>query len=305
MKVVITGATGFIGRALCEELKSDYEIVALTRNAENAKQLLNSSINTVQWDAENAGQWSNIFEGTFCIANLAGENIGVERWTEKKKERIINSRIKVTTAVVEAIRQAENKPKVLIQASAMGWYGSKGIIEADEDSGPGEGFLAKVSQEWERTAEQVNDMNVRLVKIRLGMVLGQQGGVLPKLIRPFRFFAGGYIGSGRQWVPWVSINDVVGAVRFLIKNDKCSGAFNITGPQPVTLKEFCRIAGQVTSRPSWTVMPAFAAKLIFGEMAEELLLASYKIRPKRLTDAGYEFRHRTAQEALKDIIKRW
>ncbi len=303
MKVVITGATGFIGRALCEGLKRDYEIVALSRNKEKATLVLDNAIKVVQWDGETTGDWANELDGAFCVVNLAGENVGVKRWTERKKERIINSRLKATAAVVEAIRKSRNKPKILIQASAMGWYGSKGIIEADEDSGPGEGFLAKVSQQWENTADQVIDMNVRLAKMRFGAVLAFQGGVLAQMIKPFKFYLGGYFGSGKQWFPWVSINDVVGAVRFVMENEKCIGAFNVTGPVPVELKDFCSKIGAVMNRPSWTIIPGFIVKLILGQMGEELILTSYKIKPKRLTDAGYEFRHRTVQEALKDIIK--
>jgi uncharacterized protein (TIGR01777 family) len=303
MKVVITGATGFIGTALCEELKSDYEIVALSRNKEKAMRVLENTVKIVQWDGETTGDWANELEGAFCVINLAGENIGVKRWTEKKKERIINSRIKATAAVVDAIRKSRSKPKVLIQASAMGWYGSKGTIEADEDSGPGEGFLAKVSQQGENTAEQVTDMNVRLAKMRFGAVLGLQGGVLTQMIKPFKFYLGGYLGNGRQWFPWVSIDDVVGAVRFVMENEKCSGAFNVTGPVPIELKDFCTKIGAVMNQSSWTIIPGFLVKLILGQMGEELLLTSYKIKPKKLMDAGYEFRHRIAQEALKDIIK--
>jgi uncharacterized protein (TIGR01777 family) len=302
MKVIITGATGFIGRALCEELKSDYEIVALTRNKEKAMSVLGNTIKIIRWDSETTGEWAGEFEGAFCVVNLAGENVGVKRWTEKKKERIINSRLNATAAVVEAIWKSKDKPKVLIQASAMGWYGSKGIIEADENSGQGEGFLAKVSQQWESTAEQVIDMNVRLVKMRFGAVLGPRGGVLMQIIKPFKFYLGGYFGSGRQWFPWVSIDDAVGAVRFVMENEKCSGAFNITGPQPVQLKEFCKIVGQVMNRPSWTITPGFLVKLILGQMGDELLLTSYKIKPNKLSEAGYEFRHHTAGEALGEIL---
>lgn len=303
MKVVITGATGFIGTALCKELKSDYEVAALTRNKEKAKRVLGNAIKPVEWDGKTTGGWVSEFEGVFCAVNLAGENVGIGRWTEKKKERIINSRLKATAAVVNAIRQSKNKPKVLIQASAMGWYGSRGTIEANEESGPGEGFLANVSQQWENIAEQTKDMNVRLVKMRFGAVLGSRGGVLTQMIKPFKFYFGGYFGSGRQWFPWVSIDDVVSAIRFVMENEKCSGAFNITGPQPVQLKELCKVLGKVMNRPSWTVTPGFLVKLILGQMGEELLLTSYKIEPTMLNKAGYEFRHRTVQEALKDIIK--
>lgn len=302
MNVVIAGATGFIGRALCENLQSDYEIIALSRNPEKAKIALGDSVNIARWDAKNDEQLTGIIDGAYCVINLAGENVGIGRWTERKKQKIISSRLAATEAVAEAIRQTENKPAVLIQASAMGWYGSKGIIEADENSAPGEGFLAKVSQQWESTAEQVTDMNVRLAKMRFGAVLGSAGGVLPAITKPFKFYLGGYFGSGRQFFPWVSIDDVVGAVRFVMENEKCSGAFNVTGPVPIQLKEFCRQIGAAMNRPSWTMIPGFVVKLILGQMGEELLLASYKIKPKRLIEAGYEFRHHTAGEALKEFI---
>jgi hypothetical protein len=304
MKIVITGATGFIGGALCEKLKNDYEIIALSRNPKKASLVLDSSIKITGWDGKTCDQWKNELEGAFGVINLAGENISDGKWTPAKKDRILNSRINATAAVVEAIRQVENKPKILMQASAMGWYGSGGFIEADEGSPPGEGFLADVCRQWEKITEPVENMGVRVVKLRLGAVIGKQGGILPMLMKVFRFLVGGYIGTGQQYISWVSIDDVTGAVRFLMENENCGGAFNITAPAAVTMKEFCKALGKAMKRPSWTAMPGFAAKLMYGEMAEELLLASYKIRPKRLLDCGYEFKYPILQEALNNLVNR-
>lgn len=303
MKIIITGATGFIGKALCENLKSNYEVVALSRNTEKAKRLLGNSIKIAWWDGEKTGRWTSEFEGAFCVVNLAGENLGTFRWTKRKKQMIRHSRFASTAAVVNAIKQADKKPQVLVQASAMGWYGSRGETEADEDSGPGEGFLAELCKQWERLISPAADSGVKCVILRTGAVLGKNEGLLSKLVLPFKFYLGGHIGSGQQWVSWIAIDDVVRAINFLINNDSCRGAFNLTGPKPVQLKEFCKTLGRVINKPSWTVLPAFAAKMMFGRMAEELFLASYRIRPKRLFEAGFEFEYPELEEAFTHILK--
>lgn len=302
MKIIITGATGFVGKALCQKLKDNYEVIALTRNTEKAKSILGSKIKTVFWDSQNIGQWKNELEDAFCVINLAGENVS-GRWTKQKKLAIIHSRLASTSAIAEAIKQAKNKPKILIQASAMAFYGSRGSIEADEKSPNGDGFLAHLCYDWERAIEPVTNLGVRCAILRIGLVLGKNEGVLPKLILPFKFYAGGYIGSGEQYLSWISIQDLVSAVEFLIKNDNCCGPYNLSAPEPVKLKEFCRILGKIIKRPCWTIIPAFISRLFFGEMAEELLLASYKIRPKKLLQAGFNFEFSGTEEALTDILK--
>lgn len=302
MKIIITGATGLIGKALYDYLKSSCEIIALSRNVEKAKLLLRDEIKIVQWDGEKIGHWAQEFEGAFCIINLAGENIE-GRWTQKKKDSIRRSRLNSTSAVVQAIRQTHNKPNLLIQASAMGYYGSRNVIEADENSPNGEGFLAQLCVDWEKLIEPVPKMGIRCVILRTCAVLSTEAGLLKKMMFPFRFFMGGYLGSGEQWVSWININDVCRAVKFLIDNEKCEGPFNITSPNPVQLKEFCSVLGKVMKRPCWTALPACAAKIIYGELTGELLLASYKIWPKKILNAGFEFKYPELTTSLQYLIK--
>lgn len=303
MRIIITGATGFIGKALCQELISRYEVCALSRNPQLANRSLGSQIKVIHWDGYNLGQWTKQIEGAFCVINLAGENIASGRWTKQKKHKILQSRIQTTQAIVKAILDVQEKPKVLIQASAIGFYGSGGIIEADENTPQGEGFLAQTCGKWEQAIEPLTNTAVRCVKLRTATVLGKQGGMLKKMLSLFRFYLGGHIGSGKQFLSWISINDFCTAVRFLIEKNNCRGAFNLASPEPVQLKDFCRILGDVINKPSRISLPAWTAKLIYGEMAEELLLASCRIRPKRLQDEGFRFRNTELKETLGLILK--
>ncbi|MFA5555030.1 MAG: TIGR01777 family oxidoreductase [Phycisphaerae bacterium] len=303
MKIIITGATGFIGKALCQTLMGSYEVYALSRNPQLAQVSLGSQIRVMQWDGYNLGQWTEQLEGAFCVINLAGENIASGRWTKRKKHKILQSRIQTTQAIVKAILNAKEKPKVLIQASAIGFYGSRGVIEADENTRQGEGFLAQTCVKWEQQIEPLTDTAVRCIKLRTATVLGKQGGMLKKMLKLFHFYLGGHIGSGEQFLSWISIDDFCEAVRFLIEKNNCRGAFNLTSPEPVKMKDFCRVLGDVLNRPSRIYLPVWAAKLIYAEMAEEILLASYRITPKRLQDEGFEFRNTELKETLSLILK--
>jgi uncharacterized protein (TIGR01777 family) len=304
MRIVITGATGFIGRALCERLRVDHEIIALSRDAGRAVGSLGDLARVVQWDGRTAGDWVSQADGAAAIINLAGENVASGRWTRTRKERILRSRIDSSGAVVEAIGKMRSRPKVVIQASATGYYRSGGDEELDEGSEAGSGFLADVCRRWESSAEDISALGVRSVVTRMGVVLGTGGGALVRLLRPFRFYLGGHVGSGRQWFAWISLEDVTAAVRFLVENEDLRGVFNLTSPEPVTMREFCRVLGGVIGRPAWTAVPGFVLRAALGQMADEMLLRGQKVLPRRLLEAGFEFKYPQLEHALTAILSR-
>jgi len=304
-RILITGATGFIGRPLSFELvRNGYEIVVLSRRPARAENLFAGQVKVAGWDAVTTRGWGELVDGALAIINLAGENIGTGRWTQKKKQLILQSRLNAGSAVTEAIRSAEQKPQVLIQTSGIGYYGNRGGESLDENSSNGTGFLSDVARQWEQSVHGVKALGVRLATIRLGIILGAHGGVIPRLVPPFRFFLGGHPGSGRQWLAWVHIEDVIGAIRFLVENADCEGPFNVTAPEPILSKNFYNILGKTMHRPAVFPMPAFALKLILGEIATELLLPSLRVVPKKLLEAGYKFKFPDLPVALKDILPR-
>ena len=303
MRVIISGATGFIGQALCRELRGDYELVALTRDARRGASIVKECAKVVEWDARTTSGWADQVKGACAIINLAGESLADGRWTPSTKMSILQSRTNSASAIADAVEGARSKPGIVIQASAVGYYGSRDDETLVEDSPPGEGFLAEVCRKTEAVAARVRRQNVRHVQLRTGIVLGREGGVLPRLMQPFRFFLGGRVGSGNQWVSWISLQDDIRAIRFLMENQSLQGPFNLTSPRPVTMKEFSRELGQVLRRPAWTMLPAFAARLAFGEMADEVLLASQQAIPKRLVEAGFKFRHTDLRTALDAILR--
>jgi uncharacterized protein (TIGR01777 family) len=301
MKVVITGATGFIGRALCGLLYEDYEVIALSRDASRAAKSIGGLAKIVEWDGRTTGSWLGAANGASAIINLAGENVASGRWNESRKAGILHSRLDSIRAVLDAIKQMNKKPAVVIQASAIGFYGPRKDEPLDEESPPGKGFLSSVCQRIEDSAEQIEALGVRRVIIRTGVVLGRDGGAFEKLVKPFRFFLGGHLGSGRQWFSWIHLNDEIAAIKFLMENESRKGAFNLTAPEPVTMKQFCKILGKVLHRPALMKVPAFAARLAFGQMAEEMLLSGQKVLPKRLLNTDFNFKYTNVKQALIDI----
>lgn len=301
MRVVITGATGFIGRALCEELHRDYELIALSRDASRAAGSVGDWAKVVEWDGRTTGSWFQHADGAFAIINLAGENVASGRWNESKKAGILHSRLDSARAVLEAIKQVDKKPTVVIQASAIGYYGSRRDEQLDETSTAGKGFLANVCERVESHAEEIENAGVRCAVIRTGVVLGEDGGALAKLAKPFRFYLGGHLGSGRQWFSWISLDDEVAAIKFLMESESLAGVYNLTAPQPVTMKELCATLGKVLHRPAWLRVPGFAVRLALGEMADEMLLSGQRVLPKRLLAAGFEFKYPNVEEALRAI----
>lgn len=301
-RVVITGATGFIGRTLCEKLHSDYEIIALSRNASRAQQSLGHLARVVQWDGKTSSGWAAEADGALAIINLAGENIASGRWTRSKKHRILWSRLDATKAIVEAVKQADSRPNVIIQASAVGYYGSRQDEQLDETSPPGQGFPVNVCQGAESFEDEIENLGVRFVAIRTGMVLGPNGGVLDKFAKLFRFYLGGHLGSGNQWLSWISLDDEVQAIKFLMENEHLRGVFNLTAPRPVTMKEFSKVLGKVLKKPAWLTVPGFVLRLALGEMAGKLLLSGQRVLPKRLLEAGFQFKYDNVEGALSAIL---
>jgi len=301
MKVVITGGTGFIGSALCKAFHKDYEVIALSRDASRAAKSIGGRAKIVEWDGRTTGSWLGAANGAFAIINLAGENIASGRWNESRKASILHSRLDSIRAVLDAIKQMDKKPVVVIQASAIGFYGPRKDEQLDEESPPGKGFLSSVCQRIEDSAEQVEALGVRRVIIRTGVVLGRDGGAFEKLVKPFRFFLGGHLGSGRQWFSWIHLDDEITAIKFLMENESLKGAFNLTTPEPVTMKQFCKTLGKVLHRPALMKVPAFAARLAFGQMAEEMLLSGQKVLPTRLLNTDFNFKYTNVKQALVDI----
>ncbi len=303
-RVIITGATGFIGKALCFRLAEEgYEVVSLTRSLKKGKELFGNKAIAARWDGKSAENWQAFVDGALAIVNLAGENIGSGRWTPQKKESILRSRLDAGRAVVEAVESVEKKPEVVIQASAIGYYGSRDDELIDENSSPGEGFLAGVAKEWELSTQKVESLDVRRVVIRSGVVLDRDGGAFLRLLKPFRFFAGGSLGSGRQWFSWIHLADELEAILFLIRREDLQGVFNLTAPESLIQKDFARILGKILKRPSRLPAPGFMLRLFLGEMAEEMLLVSQRVAPKRLLEAGFNFRYPQAELALREILE--
>ncbi len=303
-RVIVTGATGFIGKALCFRLAEEgYEVIALTRSLEKGEKLFGNLARAARWDGKSADNWLDFVDGALAIVNLAGENIGSGRWIAQKKESILQSRLDAGLAVVEAVESVEKKPKVVIQASAIGCYGSRANELIDENSSPGEGFLADVAKEWELSTQKVESLEVRRVVIRSGVVLNREGGAFLRLLKPFRFFAGGPLGSGRQWFSWIHLADELEAILFLLKREDLQGVFNLTAPESLIQKDFARLLGKILRRPSWIPVPDFMLRLFLGEMAEEMLLVSQRVAPRRLLEAGFSFRYPQIEPALREILE--
>jgi uncharacterized protein (TIGR01777 family) len=297
MRVIITGGSGLIGRALTASLAGDgHEVIVLSRSPEKVTGLPGGA-RAVRWDGESAEGWGELVEGA-AVVHLAGEGIA---WTASKKRRIRDSRVVSSRAVTAAVTAATVKPRVVLQGSAVGYYGPRGDEEVTESDGPGDDFLAEVSLEWEGATAEVEELGVRRALLRTGVVLAADGGALPKMALPFRFFVGGPVGSGDQWVPWIHIDDEVGAIRHLLEDDSARGAFNLTAPEPVTNRQLSRRLGEVLGRPSFLPAPAFALRLVLGEMAD-LLLTGQRAVPQHLEETGYRFEFPTLKPALEDLL---
>ena len=299
MKVLIPGGTGLIGTALTKSLLADgHEVVILSRSPEKYK--VPPGARVVKWDAKTPDGWAAELDGADAIVNLAGASLD-KRWTDAYKKIAWDSRVDAGKAVTAAIEQVANKPAVLIQSSAIGYYGPQDDRPISEDAPAANDFLAKVCVAWEDSTKAVEDMGVRRVIIRTGVVLSTDGGALPKMVTPMKLFAGGPLGSGKQVMSWIHIDDEVKAIRALIDDESASGVYNLTAPNPHTNSEFMKTMGKVLGRPAFMPAPSFAIKLMFGEMST-VVLDGQRVLPKHLQEQGYNFEYAQLEPALADLL---
>ena len=301
-RVLVTGGTGLIGSELTAELAAaGYEVVVLTRSPESVEELP-AGARAVGWDAETADGWGAEAEGALAVVNLAGEGIASGPWTEEKKRSIRRSRLDATAAVVEAFERASAPPAVLLQGSAVGYYGDRGDERLTEEASAGGGFLADVTVAWETASEPVEATGARRCLLRTGVVLSTEGGALPRMALPFKLFVGGPVGDGSQWVPWIHHRDEVRAIRFLLETEAASGPFNLTAPEPATNAELSRALADALHRPSFLRAPRFALQTVLGEMAQ-MVLTSQRVLPERLLELGFSFEHPQVDGALESLYR--
>jgi hypothetical protein len=298
MHIAVTGSGGLVGSAL---------VPLLTTGGHRVSRLVRKSPsgNDVPWHPAEGVRDLSRLEGVDAVIHLAGESIAAGRWTPHRKEEIRRSRVEGTRRLCESLARLSRPPKVLVTASAIGFYGDRGDEILTEDSAPGKDFLAEVCQEWEAATEPASRGGIRVVHLRFGMVLSPAGGALKKMLLPFRLGLGGRFGTGAQYVSWISIDDAIGAIHHAICNESVAGAVNAVAPVPVRNAEFTRVLARVMSRPAVFPMPALAARLAFGEMADALLLASARVMPTSLQASGYQFRYPELEGALRHLLGRY
>lgn len=298
MNVLATGSSGLIGSALLSSLSpAGHRITRLVRSQPRAE------AGEFYWDPQTGQLDAAGLERADAVVHLAGESIA-ERWTPQKKVRIRDSRVKGTRLLCDALARLENPPRVLVNASAIGYYGDRGDAVLQEESAPGSGFLAEVCREWEGATESAARAGIRVVRLRIGVVLSRKGGALARMLLPFRLGAGGRIGSGKQYMSWIAIDDLVGAIQHTLTTPELQGPINAVSPNPATNSEFTKTLGKVLGRPTLLPMPAFAVRLAFGQMGEDLLLASSRVQPVRLEASGFAFRFAELEGALRHVLGR-
>ncbi len=297
MKALITGATGFVGRRLVPRLPG---CVVLTRDVSRAKSIL-GGVNAYPWDASHEKPPAAAFQGVDTVFHLAGESVAEGRWNEAKKQRLRDSRVFPTRNLIDAIAGLGLRPETLVSASAVGYYGSRGDETLDEQSAPGTGFLADVCRAWEDEAARGRDAGLRVVTVRIGVVLGRDGGAMKKMLTPFKLGVGGVLGDGKQWMPWIQIDDLVSMLLFAASHADLEGIINGVAPEAVTNREFTKTLASALHRPAVLPMPKFAVRLAFGEVAD-VLLASQRVVPKVAQAKGFEFRFPGLRAALKDVV---
>jgi uncharacterized protein len=300
LKIAISGGTGLIGQALCQYfLEKGDTVFLLTRKTKSPSELPNLTyIHWVNLDSNAL----NVLEGIDVVINLAGESINSGRWNEKRKERILKSRLQSTYQMIDLINRLEHKPKLMINASAIGLYGTSNTLTFTEENNiVGNDFLAETVKKWEESASKAEGLGVRTVFTRFGIVLAKNGGALPKIAYPYKCFIGGTIGKGSQWVSWIHIDDVIGAVDHIITNETLSGPVNFVSPEPVQMKDFGKQLAAVLKRPHWLKIPEFAMKILLGEMSM-LMLEGQKVLPAKLIQSQFRFTYPTLDKALKNIF---
>jgi uncharacterized protein (TIGR01777 family) len=307
MRIILAGGSGLIGHALSKELiEHGNEVVIFSRHPENvAKMPL--GVKAVHWDGKTIQEnWAAEIEAADAVINLTGENLSGEsflptRWTKERKARLVNSRVDAGRVLTAAIENSRNKPKIFIQSSGISYYGTDPNIVFTEGSPGGNDFLANLCKDWEESTQRLETIGIRRVVIRNGVVLNKAGGALPRLILPFKLFAGGWMGSGKQVISWIHITDEVSAIRFLLISDEAAGIVNLTSPNPVTYKAFGKTVSKVMKRPYYLPVPSFAMKLAFGEVAS-VVLEGQSVLPEKLLSLGYKFIYPTLDSALKEIL---
>ncbi len=302
MRVIITGGTGLIGQPLSAALMADgHDVTVLTRNPDRIKDMP-AGVKLAAWDGQTAQGWGELADGVDAIVNLAGENLSGGRWTKEMKQKIRQSRTQAGKAVMEAISAAAVKPKVLVQSSAVGYYGTasgdKLVTEAEPE---GNDFLAKVCFDWEHSTAAASRLGVRRPVLRTGVVLANEGGAFPKLLLPFKLFAGGPLGSGKQWLPWIHLEDEVRAIQFALTNEDADGPINLSAPNPVTNSEIAKKLGEILGRPSFVPAPGFALQTVLGEMSV-LVLEGQRAVPAKLQALGFQFKYPTIEPALRQLL---
>ncbi len=302
MKIVIAGATGLIGKILTKNLlDSGHSVVVLTRNLQRATTSSHPQLQIVHWDGKGAGSWHLQIVDADAVVNLAGESLGTGRWTKSRKQVLISSRLDPTKAIVHAMKIAPPKPRVLVNASAVGYYGPVEDGDVAENYPAGDDFTSRLCIEWEQAALAAKDFGVRVVLLRSGIVLDPRAGALKKMILPFRLFAGGPLGSGNQWLPWIHREDEVRAICFLLEHERVSGPVNLAAPESATMRDFSAALGKALSRPSAMRVPAFVLRALLGEMAD-IVLTGQRVVPQKLLQEGFEFRFPKLKDALEDLL---
>jgi uncharacterized protein len=300
MQVLVTGASGLVGRSLCVSLgEQGHTVIALSRSPDSASGVQASKI--LKWDPMAGPPPAEALAGIEAVVHLAGEPIAAHRWTEEQKKRIRESRVVSTRNLVDGMRDAVKRPAVFVCGSAVGFYGSRGDEQLEEDSTSGQGFLSELCQEWEREADRARDLSIRVVKVRTGVVLARDGGALQKMLPPFKLGLGGPLGSGRHWFAWIHIKDIAGIFVHAIHNMSVTGPINGVAPESVTNAEFTRQLGRVLGRPAFIPVPEFAMRALMGEMAD-ILFVSQRVVPKAALASGYEFHFPQLQPALANLL---
>ncbi|MCU0566936.1 MAG: TIGR01777 family oxidoreductase, partial [Oculatellaceae cyanobacterium Prado106] len=305
MKIAVTGATGFVGSRLVERLQAEgHETLVLSRDAARAARVFPKSafpkVTILAYQPLESGDWQRTISGCDGVVNLAGAAIAEVRWTPERKQEILDSRVMGTQKVVEAIAQAAEKPAVLVNASAIGYYGMSETAKFDENSASGSDFLAQVCQAWEAEAQKVTATGTRLVILRTGIVLGM-GGAIAKMLTPFRLFAGGPIGSGRQWFSWIHRDDLVNLILQSLTQPNWSGVYNATAPNPVKMAEFCQVLGDAMNRPSWLPVPDFVIETMLGDAAQ-VVLQGQQVVPQRTQAQGFQFQYSLVKPAIDEVL---
>jgi uncharacterized protein len=301
MKILIAGGTGLIGKQLTRSLILDgHAVILLSRSADKLPQV--RGITAVKWDGKTTDGWIELLEEAEAVVNLAGENIGTYPWTGERKRKFRDSRVDAGNALLKAIEESRVRPSVFIQASAVGFYGPRSEEEVDETAGSGNDFSSELCIDWEDSSKLIEDLGVRRVIIRTGIVLAKEGGILQQMMLPVKLFVGGRLGTGKQGIPWIHIDDEVNAIIYLIKNNSARGAFNLSAPTPVSNAEFMKSIASFLHRPYWCHVPGNVIRLVLGEMSALLLNGQFMV-PRKLMNQGFNFKFVTIEQALDDLLR--